>query len=184
MKILSSEAGTLSTPLNIPKQVTKYEKAQPALAADAPDPYVAWPRTSGSHGVNSSTEYFRFAVTSYIMNVHYDFFGGPGLQKPESNAPDAFSAENNAWCVVADCDIELPAEGRPINVALVYAKIDDAPGKLIHDDESPMTLQQNRFAAKQVQAPQAIFRVTERGEPWNFRSVPACTMMPTLVIRL
>ena len=56
----------------------------------------------------------------------------------------------------------------------MYAKTDDASGKLVHDDENPMTLQQpgrltDRFATKQVQAPQAIFRVTERRYLHSFR---------------
>ena len=44
-------------------------------------------------------------------------------------------------------------------------KSDDTARKLIHDDEYPVALQKNGFAPKQVNAPEAVFRVSQEGQP-------------------
>jgi len=41
----------------------------------------------------------------------------------------------------------------------------DAARKLIHDDQNPVTPQQDRFAPEQVQAPETVFGMTQQREP-------------------
>lgn len=52
--------------------------------------------------------------------------------------------------------VEHAAEGNTIDVASVDAKTDDAPRELVHDDEHPVALQENGFAPKQINAPEAV----------------------------
>jgi len=49
-----------------------------------------------------------------------------------------------------------------IDIAGVHIETDDAPSKLIHDEEYPVAFQQNGFTPRQVNAPKAIFRVLEQ----------------------
>jgi len=37
--------------------------------------------------------------------------------------------------------------------------------ELVHNDEHPMGVQQNGLAAKQIDAPEAVFRVPKEGQP-------------------
>jgi len=39
----------------------------------------------------------------------------------------------------------------------------DAPGELVQDDEHPVALQENGFTPKQVNAPEAVLGVPEKG---------------------
>lgn len=51
---------------------------------------------------SNSTDYFRDMVTSGFLNVNVAFFSGKGVPASTTPDPSGFSAENNAWCVVAD----------------------------------------------------------------------------------
>ena len=43
----------------------------------------------------------------------------------------------------------------------MYAKANHSTCALVHDDEDPMTLENEGFAAEKIDTPQAVFRVTE-----------------------
>lgn len=51
----------------------------------------------------TSTEYFEYLIENRILSVNFDFFAAPGVvpADPPDDA-EAFEAENNAWCIVAD----------------------------------------------------------------------------------
>ena len=61
--------------------------------------------------------------------------------------------------------IEHAAERWPIDGNRLHPKTDDAAGKLIHDDQDPVTPQQDRFGPEQVQAPETVFGMTQEREP-------------------
>ena len=48
---------------------------------------------------------------------------------------------------------EHPAQRSAIDDAALDAEADDAPAKLVHHDENPMSSQAGRLATKQIAAP-------------------------------
>ena len=67
--------------------------------------------------------------------------------------------------IVPSRSIEHLAQPQAINHAVMYAKAHDPTGALVHHDEHPMGAQDRRFASKQVETPQTVFRVPEDREP-------------------
>jgi hypothetical protein len=61
--------------------------------------------------------------------------------------------------------IEHAAHGGPIDVTAMNAVPDYATRVLIHDDQHPVRIEQDRFAAEEVDTPQAILGLAEAGEP-------------------
>lgn len=49
----------------------------------------------------SSTDVFREMITTGYLNTSFHFFAGPGLFPCISTNSEDFTAENNAWCLVA-----------------------------------------------------------------------------------
>jgi hypothetical protein len=50
--------------------------------------------------------------------------------------------------VAGDGVIEHPTYGQAISVCRLDAETDDAAGEHVHDDQHPVTAQENRFAPK------------------------------------
>ena len=50
-----------------------------------------------------------------------------------------------------------PTEYRAIDSFCVYAKAYDSACELVHDHENPVALENERLAAKQIDAPQTVF---------------------------
>jgi len=73
---------------------------------------------------------------------------------------------------VRDDLIEHSAESRTIDHAGLHGEADDSAGELIHHDHDPVGREDQRFAAKEIDAPQAIFGMPEEREPrWTIRVV-------------
>ena len=72
-----------------------------------------------------------------------------------------------------DCLVEHPAERWTVDCNGLHPKSDDPAGKLIHDDQNPVTPQQDRFGPEQVQAPETIFGMSKQREPRR-PAIPAC----------
>jgi hypothetical protein len=66
---------------------------------------------------------------------------------------------------------EHPAQRHSVHNASVRAEPNDAPRKLVHYQQNPMSSQGCGFAAEQVAAPQAIFHVTEKRKPGRTVSI-------------
>jgi len=47
----------------------------------------------------------------------------------------------------------------------VHAKANDAPGELVHDYEHPVGVEQNGLATKKINAPEAVFQMTDKRQP-------------------
>ncbi len=64
----------------------------------------AWPKSGANNITNyqfsTSTDFFRYMVTSEWLNVSFGFFAAPGVPAASNNA--TFGAQNNAWCIVGD----------------------------------------------------------------------------------
>ncbi|MFT5394401.1 MAG: hypothetical protein ACI8PT_004612 [Gammaproteobacteria bacterium] len=73
--------------------------------------------------------------------------------------------EISRWTLPIKNVIEHAAHGGPIDVTAMNAEPDYATRELIHEDQYPVRIEHDRFAAKEVGTPQAILRVTEEGEP-------------------
>jgi hypothetical protein len=77
-----------------------------------------------------------------------------------------------------DRAIERPADGGTVEIRRRNAKADDAAGEDVHHDHNPVVFEQNRFAPKEVDAPQAVLSVPDDGEPgrtitaWHWPVVP------------
>ena len=67
--------------------------------------------------------------------------------------------------LLRDCPIEHSADDRAVEIRRGNAKADDAAREYVHHDHDPEAPEQNRFAAKQVDAPQAVRGVPDHGEP-------------------
>src|SRR5262245_61634057 len=61
--------------------------------------------------------------------------------------------------------IEHAAERNAVHDAAMRAKPHDTARELVHHDQHPVGPQDRRLAAKQVETPQTVLRVTEHGEP-------------------
>ena len=48
---------------------------------------------------------------------------------------------------------------------LVFAKANDASCELIHNDQYPVRLQQNRLAPKYVDTPETVFHMADKRQP-------------------
>ena len=62
---------------------------------------------------------------------------------------------------------ERAADARADQNADMDGEAYDASTALIHDDHDPVASQEQRLAAKEIQAPEAILRVTEKSQPGN-----------------
>src|SRR5438093_686850 len=72
--------------------------------------------------------------------------------------------------VVPSRSIEHPAQPDAIHSAAMHAKAHDATCPLVHHDEHPVCAEDGRFASKQIETPQTVFRMTEDREPgWPIR---------------
>ncbi len=60
------------------------------------------PRTTGKNAFDNSTDYFKNAVSNNYIEASFDYFWAYGLPKCKGMDPSKFTAENNAWCIVAD----------------------------------------------------------------------------------
>lgn len=61
----------------------------------------------------TSTEYFRWVVTSGVMNVDFSFFSAPGVIPSTSTNAANFTENNNAWCVSSAVG-ESTVDGTPL----------------------------------------------------------------------
>jgi type II secretory pathway pseudopilin PulG len=51
----------------------------------------------------TSTEFFKEAVSNWMKGVDFAFFGGAGLPEPDDpTKPSSFEAKHNAWCMTED----------------------------------------------------------------------------------
>jgi len=61
--------------------------------------------------------------------------------------------------------IEHLADGGTIEIRRRDPKADNTPGEKVHYDHDPVAFEQNRFAPKEVDAPQAVLCVPDEAEP-------------------
>ena len=73
----------------------------------------------------------------------------------------------------ADGLVEHAAQSQAVDIACLHAKANDPPAELVHDDQYPVSFQENRLRPKQVQAPETILRVAQEREPRQDDVAPA-----------
>ena len=61
--------------------------------------------------------------------------------------------------------VEHAAEAGRVDRPAVYTEADQAPRALVHDHEHPVALEHDGLAAKQVDAPETVRRVTDERQP-------------------
>ena len=61
--------------------------------------------------------------------------------------------------------VKHPAKSDTVDGTGMYAEPQDAARELVHDDQDPVTPQRGRFASEQIYTPEAVFHVTNEGEP-------------------
>src|ERR1035437_1347437 len=116
------------------------------------------------------------------LNEPFDKWMGPGnlghrlhrfhVQDPQIGLPAVepeqrimIGTEPRRQPLLGNGLVEHAAERWPIDCCGLHPKADDPAGKLIHDDQDPVTLQQDRFGPEQVQAPETVFGMTQVREP-------------------
>ena len=65
----------------------------------------------------------------------------------------------------SDGVVEHSAHGHAVAGGTLDAEADDAAGEDIDDHQHPMTVQEDRFAAEEVDTPEAIRRLGDEGQP-------------------
>jgi hypothetical protein len=88
-----------------------------------------------------------------------------GLPAVEPEQRIMIGTEPRGQTLPGDGLVEHAAERWPIDSNGLHAKADDPAGKLIQDDQNPVTPQQDRFGPEQVQAPETVFGMTQEREP-------------------
>lgn len=73
-----------------------------SLAASEIDRGSLWPASGGPEAFKTSTDYWKWAVSNKTLEVTFDFFAAYRVPKAHGVDPSRFTAENNAWCIVAD----------------------------------------------------------------------------------
>ncbi len=76
-----------------------------------------------------------------------------------------------------DRRVEHTTKRHAVYIAGMHSEADDPPSELIHNDENPVRLQGDGFAAKQVNAPETIFCVTDERQPR--RTCPSFLFRPS-----
>src|SRR5450755_1385496 len=67
--------------------------------------------------------------------------------------------------------VKHSTDRRTVDVSRRHAEADDPACKEIHDGHDPVALEHDGFASKEIDAPQAVLRVSDEGEPgWTIAS--------------
>src|SRR5947207_14216042 len=74
-------------------------------------------------------------------------------------------AEPSREALTANGLVEHATESGAINGDGLNAKTNNPTGEDIHQDQDPMTLEEDGFGAAQVKAPQTVSGLTQEGEP-------------------
>ncbi len=61
--------------------------------------------------------------------------------------------------------VEHPADSRSIRVSPLHSEADDSTGELVHHHHYPMRFKPDGFAAEEIYAPEAIFRMPNYSQP-------------------
>ena len=75
-----------------------------------------WPKSAD---FSTSTAVITNLVSSGVLRVDYSFFSEPGLPASKTTNAALFHAENNAWCFVADLDLNAK---RPHQIPVLFTR--------------------------------------------------------------
>ena len=98
---------------NIYTSLFAQEMLDAVLMKAAPYPVKGSPLSPDTRTFPDSTEYFRWVVTSGVMNVEYSFFSAPGVVPATGTNALTFLPANNAWCIASQVS-EATMDGTPI----------------------------------------------------------------------
>src|ERR1035437_2729378 len=88
-----------------------------------------------------------------------------GLPAVEPEQRIMIGTEPRGRALPGDGLVEHAAERGTVNGNGLHAKTDHPAGKLIRDDQNPVTPQQDRFGPEQIQAPETVLGMTQDCEP-------------------
>src|ERR1019366_7351406 len=97
-----------------------------------------------------------------LLDLEYPQVGQPAV---ESEQRIMVGTQVFRQRLVGDRVIEHSTHGYPVNVSGCCTEADDAACKQIHHHQYPVAAQEDRFAAEQVDAPEAIFDVPDGYQP-------------------
>jgi hypothetical protein len=95
------------------------------------------------------------------LHLCYREYSKIGLPPMESEQGIIITTDISRRSGSTDRMVEHPAQRWSIDGTGLYAESNNSARELIHDDEHPMALQNEGFATEQIDAPQAIFEMTE-----------------------
>src|ERR1035437_4968102 len=84
-----------------------------------------------------------------------------GLPAEEPEQRIMIGTEPRGQTLPGDGLVEHAAECWTVDGLGLHPKADDSTGKLIQDDQNPVTPQQDRFGPEQVQAPETVFAMAQ-----------------------
>src|SRR5215471_18324368 len=94
------------------------------------------------------------------------------LENPEVRRPTMrleqrimIGAEMSRGAPTMNGGVEHAAEVGAVDRTTVHADSDEATGELVHDHEHPVAPEHDGLAAKEIHAPQAVFRVADKRQP-------------------
>jgi hypothetical protein len=96
------------------------------------------------------------------FHLQYPQIGLPAVE-PEQRI--MIGTEPRGQTLLGDGLVEHAAERLTIDGNGLHTKADNPAGKLVQDDQNPVTPQQYRFGPEQVQAPETVFGMTQEREP-------------------
>jgi hypothetical protein len=89
-----------------------------------------------------------------------------GAPLPELKQRIVIAAQIERPAIIAGNDfVEHPADSGPVDISGVHSESDDTSCELIDDDHDPVSLEEQGFAAKEIDRPKGIFGMTEKREP-------------------
>lgn len=124
--------GTMSNGRGI--YLALFAKSTEDVVFQSGDPF---PKSTGTTmKFDDSTAYWKYVVTSGVMNVDFSFFSAPGVVPKKTVNPADFTDENNAWCITADVSDATP-DGTPLlftrNLNVATTADADPASKLVAD---------------------------------------------------
>ena len=97
-----------------------------------------------------------------LLDLEYAQIGQPTVKAEQGVV---IGADVFGWWLAGDGVVEHPAYGDAVNRSGFDAKADESSRKDVHDHHYPVTAEEDRFAAEEIDAPETIFGLADQGKP-------------------
>jgi hypothetical protein len=112
-----------------------------------------------------TTQEARVSVAVHRLHCFHPQDAQVGLPAVEPEERIMIGTESRGQTLPGDGLVEHAAEHGTVDGHRLHPKADDPAAKLIHDDQNPVTPQQDRFGPEQIQAPETVLGMTQERKP-------------------